>query len=181
MSTGFQDNKERDLFEQVQISDRKIKRKTRFLLTHLKDSVGVSYENIVFLVIAFIMSCIVSFSLGVEKGRQDIGHVDQQRVTKYSKEVSQVKPRKSKEDLRPVEEKVSGNKYIVQLAAFKKKEAAQQELEKLEKMGSRAYIRQSGSYYQLYVGTFDNKEKAQMILKELKNTYKDCYIKEVER
>jgi len=181
MHSKFQDNKESDLFEQAQISDKKIRRKTRFLLSHLKENVAISYENIVFLAIAFVMSCIISFSLGVEKGRQDIGGVAQQDREGYKKDVSQIKPFESKEDLGRIDVKASIGKYIIQLAAFKKKESAQKELKRLSGMKYHARIRQSGGYYQLYIGNFEYKKKAQVALKELKDIYSDCYIKKLAR
>ena len=74
----FQDRLEKDLFEQVKAADAKIGRKTRFLLPRVKKSISLSYENIIFLAIAFIMTSIIFFSLGVEKGRRDVGYIGSQ-------------------------------------------------------------------------------------------------------
>ena len=63
---------EKDLFEQFQDADKNIKRKTRFLLPRIKDRLTITYENIIFLLIGFVISSIIFFSLGVEKGRKDI-------------------------------------------------------------------------------------------------------------
>lgn len=60
-----------DLFEEAQAVDKKIKRKTRFFLPDIKNSLTVSYETMIFFMIGFIMVCIIVFSLGVEKGRYD--------------------------------------------------------------------------------------------------------------
>jgi len=59
-----------DLFE-AQAADKKIRRKARFLLPDVKNSITIAYETMVFCVIGFVMACIIAFSLGVEKGRHD--------------------------------------------------------------------------------------------------------------
>src|SRR3989338_3459844 len=60
-----------DLFEQSQSVDKKIRKKTRFLLPDVKNNVTVSYETMIFTIIGFLMVCIAAFALGVEKGRHD--------------------------------------------------------------------------------------------------------------
>lgn len=69
-----QDKTQVDLFEQAQSADKRIKRKTRFLLPDIKNSLTLSYEAVIFIMISFLMACIISFSLGVEKGRRDLMH-----------------------------------------------------------------------------------------------------------
>ncbi|MDP2921684.1 MAG: hypothetical protein Q8O12_04900 [Candidatus Omnitrophota bacterium] len=59
-----------DLFDS-QAADKKIRRKTRFLLPDVKNSITISYETMIFYIIGFVMACIIVFSLGVEKGRYD--------------------------------------------------------------------------------------------------------------
>jgi len=60
-----------DLFEQAQTADKKIRKKTRFLLPDIRNSMTISYETAIFYMIGFVMACIIIFSLGVEKGRHD--------------------------------------------------------------------------------------------------------------
>ena len=71
MNVKTQEKTQPDLFEQAQAADKKIKRKTRFLLPDVKNSFTVSYETMIFYMIGFVMACIITFSLGVEKGRYD--------------------------------------------------------------------------------------------------------------
>jgi len=71
MSIRQQDKTQSDLFEQAQAADKRIKRKTRFLLPDIKNSITISYETMIFVIIGFLMVCITAFSLGVEKGRHD--------------------------------------------------------------------------------------------------------------
>jgi hypothetical protein len=76
-----QDKTQNDLFEQARNADKQLKRKTRFLLLDIRNSLTLSYETVIFFVIAFLMACIISFSLGVEKGRYDILSVRNRRIT----------------------------------------------------------------------------------------------------
>lgn len=71
MNTKSQEKTQSDLFGQVQSVDKKIRRKTMLLFPDIKNSITISYETTIFLMIGFIMVCIVTFSLGVEKGRYD--------------------------------------------------------------------------------------------------------------
>ncbi len=70
MNSRPQEKNQSDLFDQVQV-DKKIRRKTRFLLPEVKDSITISYETMIFFMIGFVMVCVMTFSLGVEKGRCD--------------------------------------------------------------------------------------------------------------
>lgn len=171
MSARFQDRQERDLFGQSQVSDRKIRKKTKILLPNLKKSMTLSYEHVIFVAIGLAMSCIICFSLGVEKGRRETaaGAKDKRQVTRVEK-IAVVEPRAVIEE----------NNYIIQLAAFKAQGAAEQEREKLRKIGYKADIKRSGDYYQLYVGGFSEKKYAEQLEKKLKETYKDCYVKKGE-
>ncbi|MCX5687319.1 MAG: hypothetical protein NTV71_01520 [Candidatus Omnitrophica bacterium] len=71
MNIKSQEKTQSDLFEQAQTADRKIRRKTRFLLPDVKNNLTISYETTIFFMIGFVMACIIVFSLGVEKGRYD--------------------------------------------------------------------------------------------------------------
>lgn len=176
MGIRSRDRGEKDLFGQIQIADKKIRKKTRFLLPRLKNEITLSYENIIFIVIAFIMSCIIFFSLGVEKGRHDIGR---QVETAYSRGATQNPPAAEEtyvEDTRPVKEERKTAEYIIQLAAFTKIPSANEEAERLKLEGYNVSIKKTGSYYQLYIGGFKKRKTAERAIKKLKEKYSDCYI-----
>ena len=171
MGIRFQDRGERDLFEQIKTPDRKTAKEKKFFLPRLKNSITLSHENIIFLAICFVMTCIISFSLGVEKGRHDIDfRVTRNQLPETRRGTERIRKREINAD-----PKIQAT-YIIQLAAFKEIESAKDELAKLKREGYSADIKKSGSYYQLYIGNFNEEEKAQNALKKLKNRYKDCYI-----
>ena len=178
MSAKFQNKGERDLFGQFQTADTKIRKKTKILLPDIKKSLNLSYETAIFISIGFVMSCIIFFSLGVEKGRQDTkGQVREGRHQGPLREsLSREKAAKARE-LPSSKDPEIKDAYAVQLAAFEKIDSAIEEQDRLRKRGYHADIKRVGHYYQLYVGGFDTKAKAQGALNKLKTNYKDCYIK----
>ncbi len=172
---------EKDLFEQFQEADKNIKRKTRFLLPRIKDCLTITYENIIFLLIGFVISCIIFFSLGVEKGRRDIDRgfskglfstSSNNIIRAESRIVAESNDVQEKEKARSLRQE-----YIIQLAAFKTKSSAEEQMKKLRQDGFAAEVKKSGDYYQLYVGGFDKKTGAEKVLSKLRERYKDCYIK----
>lgn len=172
---------EKDLFEQFQEADKNIKRKTRFLLPRIKDCLTITYENIIFLLIGFVISCIIFFSLGVEKGRRDIDRgfskglfstSSNNIIRAESRIVAESNDVQEKEKARSLRQE-----YVIQLAAFKTKSSAEEQMKKLRQDGFAAEVKKSGDYYQLYVGGFDKKTGAGKVLSKLRERYKDCYIK----
>ena len=175
MSARFQNKGEKDLFGQFQSADREIKKKTKLILPNIKKSWILSYENVIFIAIGFVMSCIIFFSLGVEAGKRNISHSSTRGQVASEEVKNSEKITKEKKAEEPKIRKTEG--YIIQLAAFNKRVPAEAEQVELQKRGYRADVRQSGNYYQLYIQGFDSTEKAQEVLRKLKEKYKDCYIK----
>ncbi len=167
MTARFHDRSEKDLFDQFQVGEKKIRKKTRVLLPQLKKNISLSYENVIFLMIGFAMACIISFSLGVEKGRREGGVTDNGQ-------------QKAEENVAEIKQQVidiSVDKYIVQLAAFKNRGPAEDELSKLKREGYIGSVKRSGDYYQFFIGGFDKKSDADMLRKKLLKKYPDCYVK----
>lgn len=175
MNAKFQNRGEPDLFEQFQSTEKKTLKKPRFNLPYLKKSITLTYENIIFLVMGLIISCVIFFSLGVEKGRQDIARVNikdkkEEELVDFSRNIEAGEQKTEDREVRR-------EGYVIQLAAFKTQESAEREQGSLKESGYDACIKKSGDYYQLYVGRIDSMEKAQNLQRRLKEKYKDCYIK----
>ncbi len=171
----FQDKKEKDLFEDFQAADKQIRKKVRLNLPRLKNRVSLSYENIIFLAIGFVMASVILFSLGVEKGRNDSNGA---KVVKH-RSIKEEKAKKIVPKKEIKKERSSQDKYIIQLAAFKEKNSAKKELRQLEKDGYTGGIKKSGTYYQLYIAGFTRKKEAENVVKSLQEKYKDCYVKKL--
>ncbi|MFC1666668.1 SPOR domain-containing protein [Candidatus Omnitrophota bacterium] len=176
MGAKFQDRKEKDLFDQLQTFDKKRAKLPGLFLSRLKKSVTLSYENVIFVSIGFVMSCVIFFSLGVEKGRLDVNRAkEQKQAIGVKKDRGGALAGDPVEDV--FEEKRKSDVYIIDLAAFRKKESAEEEMNRLKREGHDAGVRKSGQYYQLFISGFNKKASAQKLLKKMKERYEDCYIK----
>jgi len=147
------------------------------------------YERSVLIICACIITGIIAFSLGVEKGRRNAKVVTP--VLKPAPEPAAKKPAiKSATKAEPVatiilkdetaaykEFKQSLQKYTIQVASFTAKTYAQQAQAALQKKCPSAIIKPSGKYIALCVGNFDNKETARSTLAQLKKQYSSCYIR----
>lgn len=133
------------------------------------------YEKIILAIIGMFIIGIVSFSLGVEKGKKtsqlknlpsDIATKQENPDTKHTDAINFKK-----------EELPQKQNYVIQLASYKTRSFAQKEAEALKKKGFSPILFSKSGYTVLCIGNFANKKKAQSILSELKKRYKDCYVR----
>lgn len=147
-----------------------------------------NYEKIILFIIGFIITGLVSFSLGVEKGKRVTllkanPHLD--TALKIQPAVSQQIARqiptvtekaKIPEAVAPVKQEVMQG-YTIQLASYKTMTYAQKEAEALRKKGFSPLVLSKGEYKVLCVGSFADREKAKSLLSELKKRYRDCLVR----
>ena len=108
------------------------------------------YEKVMILIMGLVLTGIISFSWGVEKGRRMSG-------------VKNNTPEQAG--------------FTIQVATFKSKTNAQKEAQLLQKKGYQALVFTKNSQMQLCVGQFLTKEEAQPYVMELKKKYEDCFIR----
>jgi hypothetical protein len=137
------------------------------------------FEKTILTIIVIVTTGIISFSLGVKKGRQrPITNQAQQKVmsiplaatTRESQDIA-------KKAQQPLQEEKSQPIYTIQLASYKAKEYAQKEAESLKKAGLTALLLNKGDYIVLCAGSFPNRTAAQTLLSKLKKSYDDCRIR----
>ncbi len=159
------------------------------------------YEKGLLTAIAFIVIAIISFSLGVEKGKKvqpansgthldlalkvQAAEIKTTPIAVTARPQSQAAP--SKPPVQPALERQSappqqkngsaGNYYTIQLASYQNRTSAQREAEALKKRGLTPTIVSKGKYSVLYVGNFPNRKAAESLLVELKKRYRDCLIR----
>jgi hypothetical protein len=108
------------------------------------------YEKVMLLIMGLVLISIISFSLGVERGRRLAG----------------------------VKNSVSDQAgYTIQVATFKNKQLVLREAKLLSKEGLNPMIFAKGNYIVLCVGKFSNQESAQPLLIQLQRTYAGCRIR----
>lgn len=108
------------------------------------------YEKAVLLIMALVLACIVSFSIGVERGKQS-------GLAKNSGFLQ--------------------DSYTIQVAAFKNRGLALKEAQLLAKKGLAPLVFAKGNYIILCVGKFSNQESARPLLDTLQKTYAGCRIR----
>lgn len=146
------------------------------------------YEKTILTICVVIITGIIAFSFGVEKGNRNSRialpavkvSVPQATVKKQAVK-TEAKPSQTttlKDETAAYKEfKESLQKYTIQVASFSSKTYAQQEADTLKKKGVSAIIKPSGKYVALCVGNFSDKETAKGALSQLKKQYSGCYIR----
>lgn len=162
-----QNNSQLELFSESRVHDRAGGHKTnRAPLSYIR-----YYEKTLLIIIGIAMTGIISFSLGVEKGKNlSMGSAKQIKAKEEAMKEEAVKEPETPQT--PQKED-----YIIQLASYKTRTYAEKEAELLRKKGLSPLILNKGSYIVLYVGNLPSKKTAQSLLSELKKRYKDCYIR----
>ncbi len=131
------------------------------------------YEKKALLVVGILIIGIISFSLGVQKGRRiSIAQQQQQPFVKTAIKntiVEQIHPQQN-----------SNLTYTIQLASYKGKACAEKEAQALKKKGLVPIILIKGNYAVLYAGSFADRKTAQINLTEFRKTYRDCCIREID-
>ena len=108
------------------------------------------YEKLMLLIMGLVLTSIIFFSLGVEKGKR-IGWVKNNTSDQAG--------------------------YTIQVATFKNKQLALREVQSLLKEGLTPMAFAKGGYIVLCVGKFSNQESAQPLLIQLQRTYAGCRIR----
>lgn len=187
-----ENNSQLELFSQAKAyGDRKSGATHKSFLGYIR-----GYEKTSLMIIAFIITVIVSFSLGVEKGKKtqlansgtrlDLALKIQQPVAVKTaalpaqpSKLPVPQPVLEKRNVIPQQESQEyiHNNYTIQLASYQNKTSAQKEAEGLKKRGLTPLIVSKGKFSVLCVGNFPNKKTAESLLVELKKRYRDCLIR----
>ncbi len=143
------------------------------------------YEKAVLIIIGFVITGIVSFSLGVEKGKNFIllkaaSHLDIAANPKPSLSVSAPKQITKEQQYQP-EKKDELKEYIqnytIQVASFLNRVNAQKEADILKRKGLSSLVLSKGKFSIVCVGNFAKRGEAESLLSKLKKQYQDCRIR----
>ena len=147
-----------------------------------------AYEKVILFIIAFAATGIVSFSLGVEKGKR-LAESKPVTLRDYAAKTQPPLPVKPSAIPLPVEkeavsqptnqEKDLLQNYTIQVGSYQTKNQAQKEAQVLKKRGLFATVVSKGKYDIVCVGSFPSKTKAQTTLVQLKKQYRDCFIRKL--
>jgi cell division septation protein DedD len=164
-----------------------------------------SIEKLVIMLIAFVLIIILTFCIGVERGKYVVGApktiVTVKEVKQPPVPVKQQAPVYSQQvksniavapiapvrltPVRPVPVATNinnpvvhrGDLYTIRIATYINKKSAADESSRLRQIGFPAYIKVSDKFYMICVGDYADKKQADKALAALKKMYKDVYIK----
>jgi cell division protein FtsN len=164
-----------------------------------------NYEKIILIIIGFIITGIISFCLGVERGKTitsprinshfDIAQKQESKSAsleigrnKKGTKTESVKSERgmpAQKEIRPIlpkqevipQPQAQDGGYTIQVASYQTRTNAEKETEKLKKKGFSALILSKGEYIIVCVGNFSNKETAKSLQLQLRQNYQDCYIR----
>lgn len=170
----------------------------------LASRVNLSLETAIILFIFLVLSFLLVFSFGVERGKYLARLEVMPQVSKVAVEpiepkttvkvdakriaVSQVKTDftpakvviKTTTPLKVVSlgsQPAGRGRYTVQIASFAKIASAKKEAEGLRGLGYQTSLRSSGEFHSLCVGSYTDKQEAEIAMKKLRSKYHDCFIR----
>lgn len=153
----------------------------RSFLFHIKN-----HERMLLVITGMIITGIISFSLGVEKGkkitalksdsRMDVA-LKKSPIPEVKKIVKSLAVEKNKETAAEKPALPEKEGYAIQLACYKTDSYANKEAAVLKERGLTPIIQKKGEYTVLSVGAFPNMESATLVLPKLKKRYQGCYIR----
>ncbi|MFC1658321.1 SPOR domain-containing protein [Candidatus Omnitrophota bacterium] len=141
-----------------------------------------AHEKAISFVIVFLIVSLISFSLGVAKGRRSAAVVkNEERLINRAK-LTQPKQQEIQkaEVVQPAEktkEKEVVAKYTIQVASFKTNTYAQKEAGRLQQKGLEVSVLPKGDFVVVYVGNFSERQDAEAAQSKLRKTYQDCIIR----
>ena len=154
-----------------------------------------THEKTVLLCMGFLITALLSFSLGVQRGKNlaaldavsrfDIASKDatpaaqpQKQGSKFIKETNQspITPSAEVTTQAPAFKELLLN-YTIQVASYQSRTEAQRVADALRKKGVATLTLGKGKYTALCIGNFSNKNKAEATLTQLRKKYRDCFIR----
>jgi len=190
------DNTQKELFEFQ--APKKQPRKFGQLFQQADFALNLTAEKIVFVSIGIIMLLVISFALGVERGKIISEKASETRTALVQATIPapaqsvQGQPAAAKVQLTTVQAQPAAVKiqpaaakaqpaaakpYTVVAAAFSKEAFATKELSRLRSSGLEPFVYYREPYYLVCVGSFANKESAQKVLNKVKQMYRDAYVR----
>ena len=181
------DESQKEFFEEFKSEERGLKRIAGRIAQRKKSShIYLSIENTVFITIVILMALVISFALGVEKGKR---HVTVEEITPAPEPLPQAAPDPepkretmavpATEDAEVAEEPAAI--YAVQLISYKEKRKAEKEMRVLFGKRIEAIIIPSGEWFQVCAVRYESFDEAEKAKKEFEKTYKGCFVRKAPK
>lgn len=149
----------------------------------------LSYENIAFCGIALVIAFVVSFALGVEKGRRSavlvlpsVNEIQQKPLNEIQSKIRpSVQDSKSISEVAKMPSPAISENYTIQLVTYTSANMARQIGEELKAKGYSPFVIVSGKYYQVCNGSYVSRSEAEKNLPVFKKTYKDSFVRKFKK
>lgn len=163
-----------------------------------RHTVILPLDTLVMVSVVMVLLLVITFSLGVEKGRR-IAYPSLERIIAKEANVGQANNKAEADNVdttgvmlpqpseiesspsgifnQPVVDEEIQNRYLIQVASFMKEKIARQEAKTLEDDGYPVEIAKKGKFVVIFVGDFSDRQQAQKNMETLKKRYKDCFIR----
>jgi hypothetical protein len=175
-------------------------------MPHLFKELKLSTENLLVVCIVFIMFLVLTFSLGVERGKgftkkpdsgtkiSTLQNIDNEvlsetlnakntgaRMVVTTAEMENPKLKEERIEILELpdmeDDPIDFNNYTIQVASFKLERNAQKEALNLKNKGFEAIVLSRGSYSIVCVGKFLQRAEASAYTNQLKSRYKDLLVR----
>lgn len=168
------------------------------LRSSIKD-LTLSIENIIVVGIVLLMTFVLFFSFGVERGRRlsvAKTQVDpakksvaepfvqempvSETISLDTQDLAAEAEEATKEEIIsvPIEKQLTDEQiFTIQVASFKQESSARKEADSLGHMGTDIFVVPKGGYSIVCVGKFSEREKAKQFSKRLKTKYRDLLVR----
>jgi hypothetical protein len=181
-----------ELFSQGKDYSEKVAKRSESFFSYMRN-----YEKQIILLICFLATALVSFALGIEKGKSlatlkstdnrfdTAKKIEDLAIEKLVKIQSSVITKEISGTIDSTKPILSGQlkasipigSYTIQVASYRTKDSAEKEEQSLRKKGFSPLVLYKGNFSVVCVGNFTNKKEAQSFLSKLKGQYRDCYIR----
>lgn len=144
----------------------------------------IKYEKFIFSGVAFIVTFLIAYSVGFEKGKSinlaAVKNTSQRTLNVIAKDALNQNKENKKAEATYVtvvkQTQTPKGPYVIQVASYIKESLAKKEMLALKNKGFNPLIANKGKFVVVYVGNFSDKLEAQSSLKKLKASYRDCFI-----
>lgn len=176
--------KQEDNYQPELFSQAKDHSQTKTYIPHSILASLRAYEKSIVIIISLVVIGIISFSLGVEKGKRIAAKLQPAALQTAVSPVAVSNPTLKEEQppvlIRQELKEAIGSytiNYTIQVASYRTKTHAEKEAGALKKKGFSPFVLSKGEFSVVCVGNFPKQGSAKSLLTELKKQYRDCYVR----
>ena len=169
--------------------------------------ITLSLEGVIMTAIGIILLLVISFAMGVVKGRHiPTGESIRRSKTAYGRiaplvqetkqvfspaqeptreaPVEAVPPEPARVESAPTpppEAETTGMSFTIQMVTHSKKQLAEKDVEQFKKMGYKSFILRWREYYIVCAGEYATRKDASSHIPKLKKIYADCFVRRKQK